>query len=73
MNPKYYAAVALKTESGDLYCFLIEYEVPTEIPVEVYRLIGWEMEHVYEVQVDAQGFADKHIESLIMEAVDAVK
>ena len=70
--PEYHAAVAVSTASGEGYVFLFQYEVPTEIPVYLYRKLGDEMKHVTDAIVDAQGFCNIHITNLIEEAVNAI-
>ena len=48
-----HCAIALKTESGDMYCYLIEYEDIDEVPIRVYEWLGDEFAYVYDFEVDS--------------------
>lgn len=48
-----YCAVAMKTESGDLYSYLIEYNEVCEVPVRIHEWMDEELAYVYELQVDS--------------------
>lgn len=48
-----YCAVALKTESGDLYSYLVEYNEVCEVPVRIHEWMDEELAYVYELQVDS--------------------
>lgn len=48
-----YCAVAIKTESGDLYSFLVQYEQVDEVPVRIHDWMDEELAYVYEMQVDS--------------------
>ena len=53
-----YCAVAIKTESGDLYSFLVQYEQVDEVPVRIHDWMDEELAYVYEMQVDSGVDAD---------------
>ena len=53
-----YCAVAVKTESGDLYSFLVQYEQVDEVPVRIHDWMDEELAYVYEMQVDSGVDAD---------------
>lgn len=51
-------AVAIKTESGDLYSFLVQYEQVDEVPVRIHDWMDEELAYVYEMEVDSGVDAD---------------
>lgn len=53
-----YCAVAIKTESGDLYSFLVQYEQVDEVPVRIHDWMDEELAYVCEMQVDSGVDAD---------------
>ena len=53
-----YCAVAIKTESEDLYSFLVQYEQVDEVPVRIHDWMDEELAYVYEMQVDSGVDAD---------------
>ena len=53
-----YCAVAIKTESEDLYSFLVQYEQVDEVPVRIHEWMDEELAYVYEMQVDSGIDAD---------------
>lgn len=70
-----YCAVSMKTESGDLYTFLVQYEQMDEIPV---RLLDWmddELAYVYKVQVDSgvDSHQDSEIETHIQNFINCME
>lgn len=47
-----YCAVAVKTESGDSYVFLVRYEKPEDVPAFIYDVMCSEMLYIGDVDVD---------------------
>lgn len=48
-----YCAVAMKTESGDLYSYLIEYNELCEVPIRIHKWMDEELAYVYDWEVDS--------------------
>lgn len=48
-----YCAVAMKTESGDLYSFLVEYKEVCEVPIRIHEWMDEELAYVYDWEVDS--------------------
>jgi regulation of enolase protein 1 (concanavalin A-like superfamily) len=65
-----YAAVALKTESGDDYLYLEQYEFVTEIPELLHKKLSEEFAYVYSVQVETNYKPDAQpIKQLVLEKI----
>lgn len=65
-----YCAVAMKTESGDLYSYLIQYNEVCEVPVRIHERMDEELAYVYEIQVDSG--IDSDVDSEIGALIEAL-